>query len=59
MASQLSFLETYDKDSDSLLDYIVTGDEIWVKYLNCETKKIIYGTGPYSLIQKFDEPFSE
>lgn len=31
--------ETYNKDGDSLLDGIVTGDELWVANGNCETKK--------------------
>ena len=43
------FLETYKKDDDSLLDFTMTGDETWVKYVNCETKKSIHGVGSYSL----------
>ena len=38
MAAALHFLDAYDKDGDSLLDRIVTGDETWVKHVNCETK---------------------
>lgn len=38
MASALSFHEIYDMDGDSLLDYSVTGDEMWVSCVNCETK---------------------
>ena len=41
MATALSFLETYDKEGDSLLDQIVTEDETWARYINCETKKSI------------------
>ena len=29
----------YEKDGDSLLDRVVTGDETWVKHVTCETKK--------------------
>lgn len=38
MAASLTFLDSYEKDGDSLLDRIVTGDETWVKHVNCETK---------------------
>lgn len=38
MAAALNFLDVYHKDGDSLLDRIVTGDETWVKHVNCETK---------------------
>jgi histone-lysine N-methyltransferase SETMAR len=38
MAASLSFLHAYHEDGDSLLDRIVTGDETWVKHVNCETK---------------------
>ena len=31
MAASLTFLEAYEKDGDSLLDRVVTGDETWVK----------------------------
>ncbi|KAG8314692.1 hypothetical protein J6590_086992 [Homalodisca vitripennis] len=34
----LAFLEAYHSHVDVLLDLIVTGDETWVKYKNCETK---------------------
>lgn len=37
-ASALSFLETYDNDDNSLIDYIVTEVETCVRYFNCETK---------------------
>lgn len=30
----LTFLDSYDKDGDSFLDRIVTGDETWVKHVN-------------------------
>jgi len=39
MAASLTFLEAYEKDGDSLLDRVVTGDETWVKDVTCETKK--------------------
>ena len=39
MAASLTFLEAYEKDGDSLLDRVVTGDETWVKHVTCETKK--------------------
>uniref|UniRef100_A0A670YBV0 Mos1 transposase HTH domain-containing protein n=1 Tax=Pseudonaja textilis TaxID=8673 RepID=A0A670YBV0_PSETE len=38
MAASLTFLYSYDKDGDSFLDRIVTGDETWVKHVNRETK---------------------
>uniref|UniRef100_A0A8C5SQD0 Mos1 transposase HTH domain-containing protein n=1 Tax=Laticauda laticaudata TaxID=8630 RepID=A0A8C5SQD0_LATLA len=38
MAALLTFLYSYDKDGDSFLDQIVTGDETWVKHVNSETK---------------------
>jgi [histone H3]-lysine36 N-dimethyltransferase SETMAR len=38
MAASLALLDAYDKDGDSFLDRIVTGDETWVKHVNCETK---------------------
>ncbi|GFV45555.1 mariner Mos1 transposase [Trichonephila clavipes] len=38
MGTALAFLETYDRHGDSLLDRIVTGDETWVRHVNCETK---------------------
>ena len=39
VAALLTFLEDYQKDGDSLLDRVVTGDETWVKHVTCETKK--------------------
>lgn len=48
IASALSFLETYNKD-DSLLDRIVKRDETWVRYINCDMKKSIYGIGLHLL----------
>ena len=39
MAASLTFLEAYEKDGDSILDRVVTGDETWVKHVTCETKK--------------------
>lgn len=38
MAASFTFLDSYEKDGDLLLDRIVTGDETWVKHVNCETK---------------------
>uniref|UniRef100_A0A670ZEW1 Histone-lysine N-methyltransferase SETMAR n=1 Tax=Pseudonaja textilis TaxID=8673 RepID=A0A670ZEW1_PSETE len=38
MAASLTFLYSYDKDGDSFLDRIVTGDETWVKHVSSETK---------------------
>ncbi|GFV62981.1 DDE_3 domain-containing protein [Trichonephila clavipes] len=38
MGAALAFLEAYDRHGDSLLDRIVTGDETWVRHVNCETK---------------------
>jgi len=38
MAASLTFLEAYEKDGDSILDRVVTGDETWVKHATCETK---------------------
>lgn len=38
MGAALTFLEAYHSYGDSLLDRIVTGDETWVKHVNCETK---------------------
>lgn len=40
MASALSFHEIYYMDGDFLLDHTVTGDEMWVSCVNCETKLI-------------------
>jgi transposase len=37
--SALTFLERYHKDGDELLDYIVTGEETWVSFVNVETKE--------------------
>ncbi|GBN27128.1 hypothetical protein AVEN_120324-1 [Araneus ventricosus] len=39
MAASLEFLKAYHKDGDPLLDHVVTGDETWVKHVNCETKR--------------------
>jgi hypothetical protein len=41
MASDLTFLERYDKDGDEFLDHVVsvTGDETWVLFVNVETKE--------------------
>ena len=33
MAALLTFLEAYEKDGDSLLDHVITGDETWVKHV--------------------------
>lgn len=38
MGAALTFLDAYHTHGDSLLDRIVTGDETWVKHVNCETK---------------------
>ena len=38
MGAALTFLEAYHRHGDALLDRIVTGDETWVKHVNCETK---------------------
>jgi len=38
-AASLTFLEAYEKDGDSLLHPVVTGDETCVKHMTCETKK--------------------
>ncbi|GFV69191.1 histone-lysine N-methyltransferase SETMAR [Trichonephila clavipes] len=38
MGAALRILDAYDKHDDSLLDRIVTGDETWVRHVNCETK---------------------
>jgi histone-lysine N-methyltransferase SETMAR len=38
MGVALTFLDAYHTHGDSLLDRIVTGDETWVKHVNCETK---------------------
>uniref|UniRef100_A0A670Z1V8 Mos1 transposase HTH domain-containing protein n=1 Tax=Pseudonaja textilis TaxID=8673 RepID=A0A670Z1V8_PSETE len=38
MAASLTFLYSYDKDGDSFLDRIITGDETWVKHVSSETK---------------------
>jgi len=39
MASALTFLQRYHDEGDEFLDKIVTGDEIWVKFVNVETKE--------------------
>ena len=33
------FLERYDKEGQSFLDSIVTGDETWIRFVNPETKE--------------------
>lgn len=38
LAALLTFLEDYDKYDNELLDRIVTDDETWMKYVNCEMK---------------------
>lgn len=38
MGAALTFLDAYNRRGDALLDCIVTGDETWVKHVNCETK---------------------
>jgi len=39
LAASLTFLEDYDKHGNALIDRIVTGDETWVKHVNCEMKR--------------------
>lgn len=39
LAAALTFLEDYDKSGNHVIDRIVTGDETWVKHVNCETKR--------------------
>jgi hypothetical protein len=39
MVSTLTLLEWYHKDADECLIHIVTGGEIWVSFLNVETKE--------------------
>jgi hypothetical protein len=41
MASALTFLEKYHKDGDEFLNHIVgvTGNEIWVSFINTEIKE--------------------
>jgi hypothetical protein len=40
-ASALTFLERYHKDGDEFLSHIivVTGDKMWVSFVNVETKE--------------------
>ncbi|GFT34947.1 mariner Mos1 transposase [Trichonephila clavipes] len=38
MGAALTFMEGYDRHGDSLLDGIITGDETWMRHVNCETK---------------------
>jgi len=57
MAASLTFLEAYEKDGDSLLDRVVTGDETWVKHVTCETKTV-YGVGTHTFSQKTKEMFA-
>ena len=42
VAKSLIFLEAYEKDGDSLLDRVITGDETWVKHETCETKNHLW-----------------
>ncbi|XP_066900709.1 histone-lysine N-methyltransferase SETMAR-like [Halyomorpha halys] len=35
----LTLLQEYSTNGNAVLDRIVTGDETWVKYVNCESKK--------------------
>ena len=58
MAASLTFLEAYEKDGDSLLDRVVTGDETWVKHVSRETKKTAYGVGTHKFSQKTNEMFA-
>lgn len=39
LASALSFLERYSRESDDFLSQIVTGDETWVAYVTPESKQ--------------------
>lgn len=38
LIASLTFLEDYDKHDNEVLHRIVTGDEIWLKYVNFEMK---------------------
>jgi len=58
MAASLTFLEAYEKNGDSLLNHVVTGDETWVKHVTCETKKPVYGVGTHKFSQKTKEMFA-
>jgi hypothetical protein len=40
MASALMLLERYHKDGNEFLNHIITGDEIWVSFVNVETKEL-------------------
>jgi hypothetical protein len=40
MASALMLSERYHKDGNEFLRHIVTGDEIWVSFVNVETKEL-------------------
>jgi hypothetical protein len=39
MASASTLLQQYHKDGDVFLNHIITGDEIWVSYVNVENKE--------------------
>ena len=57
MAASLTFLEACEKDGDSLLDRVVTGDETWVKHVTCGTKKQSVDWG-HKFSQKTKEMFA-
>ncbi|XP_066906603.1 histone-lysine N-methyltransferase SETMAR-like [Halyomorpha halys] len=38
LATALTFLQEYSTNGNAVLDRIVTGNDTWVKHVNCETK---------------------
>ncbi|GFV70112.1 HTH_48 domain-containing protein [Trichonephila clavipes] len=55
MGAALTFQEAYDWQGDSLLDRIVTGDETWVRHVNCETKLQSMQMKNWLAVQRFDD----
>jgi len=56
--ASLTFLEAYEKDGDSLLNRVVTGEENCVKHVTCETIKSVYGVGTHKFSHKTKEMFA-
>lgn len=45
MADFFKFLDTSNKDDESVLDRIFTGDKTWGKNVNFESEKKVHGMG--------------
>ena len=56
MAASLTFLEAYEKDGDSILHRVVSGDE--TKTCDLCDQKTVYGAGTHKFSQKTKEMFA-